>query len=107
MERRNYYISIKEMGNFLFSHSILLSSWPICTVTQQSDQQLSPYHLFRDQRNSFPDSHFFCRTNYDYYLHYNPLRVVNFHIIPRALFKLLSQKTSFFIDKKSTSSCRF
>jgi hypothetical protein len=76
-------------------------------VRQQSDQQLSTYHPLRDQRRPFPDSHFIRRTNYDYYLHYNPLRVANFHITPRALLKLLSQKTSFFIDKKSTSSCRF
>jgi hypothetical protein len=72
-----------------------------------SEQQLPTYRLFRDHCRPFPDSHFIRRTNYDYYLHYNPLRVVNFHIIPRALFKLLSQKTSYFIEKKSTSSCRF
>ncbi len=51
-------------------------------------------------RRYFRDSTLFCRTNYNYYLHYNPLRVVNFHIIPRALFKLFSLKTDCYIYKK-------
>jgi hypothetical protein len=74
MQIRNYFILAKEIANFCFSiHFSYLS------VTKPGKARFTDHG---DKKNTRYSSLLLCNgcTNYNYYHHYNPLRVVKFHI---------------------------